>query len=212
MMSLFTNKADRKLPLLTQFYQLDSENIKATRFYLTDPKDKTELWKWTKDIILQEAYQRSCGWIVLDQFPIEDTTYLPQAYPEYALRLHELAHILMDELADRGGVPSWAYPNLPVLMDLFHREAMLDLPTSPKRVPRQIPAFRLLVEIAEELDALCREPSRARRCKKCNNVYVMRRVRDTNRFCSLRCRDLFHKEAQAQAMMQERREIRMQKE
>jgi hypothetical protein len=190
-MSLFTSEADRNLPILTAFYQVDAEDTDEMNEFVVD---------WIARLTTGGTLSRS---------EIGAFYYCASREIKTARWLHALTRGILDDLADTGGE---IRPDLYRSLYLF-RQRMEAIP--PDWTDRSDPKTMLAPErmlsqqerrelarmdcyeaeravwwhIVRELWTFCQETERVRRCTTCRNPYVVKHVRDDNQFCSRRCQN-----------------------
>lgn len=189
-MSLF-GQGRQKVPLLTQFYQLefDHQHFQGSELeaWLTEMNGGNPIIVFSQadrtDRQVQNAYTMVLGSIS---------------------RLYSLARRIMDSVVDNGGIQ---YGDLQQLNEDGKRRPqniILGQPNDDQLVPTHSLVFtatmsgsiadKTEVEVRQELeDALKREvetPGVLRRCPECSSVYAC--VRSDQVFCSDRCRTRQH--------------------
>jgi hypothetical protein len=200
--SLFTNAADRHLPILTQFYQLD-------------PCDPNELAEGMRRLALEGVtFAKAAGLLKgLSLTRPQNFRFTRPDYQERVRQLHTLVRRVMDDVADTGRMKEADYIEL-------HKESLLDLAASMyglKNVPLDAEqtfaagaaqeglvlanmAYTLLFLITRQAMLLFAGESypsrvhpllsdlynRVARCAACHSVYVLF-PRRTRPFCSKRC-------------------------
>lgn len=186
-MALFTNKEDARIPLLTQLYQVEKEELLP---------------------FLAIAFHRLTGRPALNPDP---KAYTPELYRQcvgdacqFLNLLRELAVEMMNCAADNNGAVLGE--SLDILLRLessiFPKPHAFEIELQTRYyVPGTLhdeqrtytpPVFELLDYFIKRLYDLCERRIPVRRCEECGSVYEVRR-QQVNRFCSHRCSARYHK-------------------
>jgi hypothetical protein len=200
-MSLFHSDADRALPLLTQFYQLN-------------PEDKAELSTFT-----QREKERLGNVIEKDPpWTLEEENVEEVGYWSGMISLHRHTRNILDELANTQRVYKPDWESIQLGLRFFNAaERVLHMRATPDaqgfltaEVAKEadyelVWPFLLMERVCQALRDVLQKPERVRRCEECRSVYVARRNYG-NHFCSERCSTRFHTRERRQRQRQKQQE------
>jgi predicted nucleic acid-binding Zn ribbon protein len=203
-MALFTNKADRKLPLLTQFCQL--EIIKTSDEYEGDlPFVSPELDRFLflfGENFSDKAYSEEGLWSSGEEIKLHD--HAPNlGWNDHMLLIQHILNIFMRaHITKDFSEIKEEFEEIEVFMDILDsviisyqsQEYIIYTESANFKAGKDLkyhdlnilPCLNLASQIADELIDLAKKSKPARFCAECRNPFVV--MKEDQRFCSARCR------------------------